>query len=248
MSTGEFTDATRVSDSFLTNAERRCLRWMAGRIPPRINSDHLTALALVAMLMTGLCYWMARANPWALVAASFWLAVNWFGDSLDGTLARVRGHQRPRYGFYVDHLVDAFGVLLLLGGLALSGYMSPLVAMGLLVTYFLILIEVCLATYCCGSFRLAYWKFGPTELRLVLGAGNLALLVHPHAVLFGQTYRLFDVGGLVATACLGMTVIVSGIRNARELYQAEPLPHREARSLRLRAQGCMPPETEPHQP
>lgn len=224
MAANEFTDATRVSTSFLASAERRCLQWMAVRIPPHIHSDHLTALALLAMLMTGASYWMAQVNRLGLIAAIAWLAVNWFGDSLDGTLARVRGHQRPRYGFYVDHVVDAFGALFLMGGLGLSGYMSPLVAMGTLLAYFLLSIEVYLATYCRGYFRLSFWKFGPTELRLLLCAGTLILLVHPNAVLWGRSYRLFDVGGVVAIACLLFTAIVSAVQNARALFKAEPLP------------------------
>src|SRR5204863_5477386 len=189
-----------------------------------INSDHLTVLALLAMLMTGVSYYLARWHPPALLLAVGSLAVNWFGDSLDGTLARVRGQQRPRYGFYVDHVVDCFGVLFLLAGLALSGYMSPLVAMGLLVAYFMLSIEVYLATYCLTVFRLSFWGFGPTELRLVLAIGTLALLFDPTVDLVGQRYRLFDVGGLAATAGLAITLVVSVIRNVRALYQAEPLP------------------------
>jgi phosphatidylglycerophosphate synthase len=210
---------------------------MAERLPRQINSDHLTVLALFAMFMTGLSYWIARDHPLALLAVNLWLFVNWFGDSLDGTVARVRGHERPRYGFYVDHIVDAFGILLLVGGLALSGYMSPLIAMGLLIAYFLLSIDVYLATYCLGQFRLSYWRFGPTELRLLLGAGNIALLVHPHAVLFGRQYLLFDVGGVVAAALLFATTIVSAIQNTRTLYRAEPLPAESSRQTVCCAQS-----------
>lgn len=224
MSATQFDEARRVSTSVLTSSERRCLLWLAPRLPRWINSDHLTMLALLAMLMTGVSYSLARSHPLALVLAVVWLAVNWFGDSLDGTLARVRGHQRPRYGFYVDHVVDCFGVLFLLAGLALSGYMSPLVAMGLLVAYFMLSIEVYLATYCLTVFRLSFWGFGPTELRLVLAIGTLALLFDPTVDLVGQRYRLFDVGGLAATAGLAITLVVAVIRNVRALYQAEPLP------------------------
>ena len=232
MPSEDFAEAARISTSFLACGERRCLQWMAVRIPPRIHSDHLTALALLAMLMTGASYWMARVSRLGLIAAIVWLAVNWFGDSLDGTLARVRGHQRPRYGFYVDHVVDAFGALLLMSGLGLSGYMSPLVAMGTLLAYFLLSIEVYLATYCCGYFRLSFWKFGPTELRLLLCAGTLVLLVHPHAFLWGHRYRLFDVGGVVAIACLLFTVTISAVQNARALFNAEPLPRTEGSRLK----------------
>ena len=124
----EFAVATRQSDSILVTVERRCLVWMASRLPRWLNSDHLTGLALLSMAMAGAAYWAARSNRYWLVAVVVCLALNWFGDSLDGTLARVRQQQRPRYGFYVDHVVDCFGVLFLLGGMALSGFMSPLIA------------------------------------------------------------------------------------------------------------------------
>jgi len=152
--------------------------------------------------------------------------VNWFGDSLDGTIARYRGHQRPRYGYYVDHVVDAFGALFLLGGLGLSGYMSPLVAMGLLVAYFVLSIEVYLAAHVLGEFKITYFQMGPTELRIVLAAGTLWLLVEPTVEILGQTYRLFDVGGVVAIAGLAVTLLVTTAAHVRTLYLAEPIPGR----------------------
>ena len=107
------------------------------------------------------------------------LALNWFGDSLDGTVARVRNRQRPRYGYYVDHVVDIVGAVALFGGLALSGGMQPLLAMALLVAYVAAMAEVFLATHVTHVFRLASFGFGPTELRLVLAVGALALVGRP---------------------------------------------------------------------
>ena len=103
------------------------------------------------------------------------LTVNWFGDSLDGTLARVRDKQRPRYGFYVDHIVDSFGAIFLIGGLGLSGYMTGTIAMGVIIAYFLLAIEIYLATYTIGVFRLSFGVWGPTELRIVLFAMSALL-------------------------------------------------------------------------
>ena len=220
-----FKEATRVSTGLLTSCERRCLIWMAARMPRRINSDHLTALGLAAMFMVGVSYWLARDHPLALLSAIAWLAVNWFGDSLDGTLARVRQCQRPRYGFYVDHVLDTFGILFVLGGLALSGYMSPLVAAGLLIAYYVLSIELFLATYSLGEFRLSFWKLGPTELRIALAIGTLVLFVRPVVTILGTKYLLFDVGGVIATAGLLLTTVVSAAGHTRELYLAEPLPH-----------------------
>jgi phosphatidylglycerophosphate synthase len=192
-------------------------------------------LAFVAMLMTGLSYLLARTHPLALLAADAWLVVNWFGDSLDGTLARVRGHERPRYGFYVDHIVDAFGIVLLVGGLGLSGYMSPAIAMLVLIAYLLLSIEIYLATYCLGRFRLSYWKLGPTELRLLLCIGNTVLLFHPQTAIFGRQFLLFDVGGAVAAIVLVTTTVVSAIQSTRMLYRAEPLPDTHPRQTACRA-------------
>jgi len=224
MSTMDFAEAARIATNPLAGLERRCLIWMAGRLPRWVTSDGLTALALAAMALTGLSYALARGRPGALVLAIAGLALNWFGDSLDGTVARVRRQQRPRYGFYVDHVVDCFGVLFVLAGLAWSGYMTPFVAMALLIAYFMLSIEIYLATYCLTVFRLSFWGVGPTELRLVLAAGTLALLSDPKVAILGQHYRLFDVGGVVATVGIAVTLLVSVARNVRLLHQAEPLP------------------------
>jgi len=139
-------------------------------------------------------------------------------------VARVRRQQRPRYGFYVDHVVDCFGVLFVMGGLGWSGYMSPGIAMTFLVAYFMLSVEIFLATYCLTVFRLSFWGVGPTELRLLLAAGTLALLYDPRVQILGGQYRLFDVGGVVGAIGLGVTLLLSVARNVRLLYRAEPLP------------------------
>jgi archaetidylinositol phosphate synthase len=221
---GRFPDATRVIAGFLATTEKRALIWMAKRLPARVNADHLTALGLVAMVMAGLSFVLARWYPVGLALVVFWLAVNWFGDSLDGTVARVRNHQRPRYGFYVDHVVDAFGTLCLVGGMALSGYMSPLVGLGLLLVYFMLSIEAYLATYARGVFRLSFWGFGPTELRIILAIGSIRLMVSPTATLFGHRFLLFDVGAVVAIVCMAATLVAAVVKNTRALYREEPLP------------------------
>jgi phosphatidylglycerophosphate synthase len=219
-----FWPAVRLHTSLLARAEKAGLIWMAQRLPAAVGSDHLTALGAVAMLLAGAAYWWARAVPEALLLVNVCLAVNWFGDSLDGTLARVRGHERPRYGFYVDHILDGLGSTCLMGGFALSGLMSPGVAAVLLIAYLLVSLEVYLATYCVGTFRISFWKVGPTELRLILMAGNVAALIHPTSTILGRTYPLFDVGGAVAAAGLVVTLAVSVVRNVATLYRREPLP------------------------
>ena len=137
----EFRQARRLQNSLLSHAEKKALLWLAARTPAAINSDHLTALGLLGMLGAGLCYFAARWHSYGLLGACLCLAINWLGDSLDGTLARFRNRQRPRYGFYVDHVVDALCVLFLFGGLGLSGLMSWPIAIGLLIAYLLLMVE-----------------------------------------------------------------------------------------------------------
>jgi phosphatidylglycerophosphate synthase len=223
MSALQFSEATRIATNPLVGIERRLLVWMAERLPRQISPDHLTALALASMALTGVCYAVARGRPAALFLAIVGLILNWFGDSLDGTLARVRKTQRPRYGFYVDHIVDCFGVLFVLVGLGWSGFMTPAVAMAFLIAYLMLSIEIYLATYCLTIFRLSFWGVGPTELRLLLAAGTLALVNDPKVRLLGRDYLLFDVGAVVGTIGLLITLVVSVARNTTALYKAEPL-------------------------
>jgi len=221
---------TRIQTSLLAAMEKRCLIWMAERLPDGVNSDHLTALGAVAMLGAGLCYWLGAQYPVALALVVLCLAVNWFGDSLDGTLARVRRQERPRYGFYVDHVLDVVGIVLLFGGLVAGGFMTPLVGAGFLLAYCLLSVEIALATHAVGTFRISYWKMGPTELRILMALGTLQLLRSPEVTILGARYLLFDVGGLVAIAGLLATFVASSVSNTRTLYRREPLPPRPART------------------
>ncbi len=214
----------RIHTSLLADVEKRCLIWIARRLPAWVGSDHLTALGGVAMLGVGLSYRLASQYPLALVAVVVLLAVNWFGDSLDGTVARVRRQERPRYGFYVDHVLDVIGILFLFGGLVLGGFMTPLIGAGLVIAYYLLNVEIALATHTVGKFRISYWKMGPTELRILIAVGTLQLLRSPHVTIFGGQYLLFDIGALVAIVGLLVTFIAAAISNTRTLYQAEPLP------------------------
>jgi phosphatidylglycerophosphate synthase len=222
-----FTEATRIQQSVLTRLEKRTLHWLAVRMPARVNSDHLTVLALLAMMGVGASYWLSSVTPVGLVLAIVLLAVNWFGDSLDGTLARVRQQQRPRYGYYVDHVVDVIGVVFLFGGLALSGLMSLPIATVLLLAYFLVSLEVYLATHSLGNFQMSFFGVGPTELRILLALGNVVVLLRPEPTVLGTTFTLFDVGGLVGAVGLVGTFFYSAARNTRALYRAEPIPMRK---------------------
>jgi phosphatidylglycerophosphate synthase len=224
MAKGEFQNANRDQSSLLAPLEKRALLWLAHRMPECVNSDHLTALGFAAMLLTGVSYWLARWNRSALLVGIVCLALNWFGDSLDGTLARVRNRQRPRYGFYVDHITDSIGTTALLGGLAFSTFMSEWIGLCLLIVFLLMSIQSYLATYTLGTFQLSFWKFSPTELRVLLMAGNIALLVRgPMAQLAGRRFLLFDIGGVAGIVGMTAMLIVSTIRTTRTLYRLEPL-------------------------
>ena len=178
---------------------------------------------MTALAAAGVFYAFAQRWPLALVGASFCIALNWFGDSLDGTVARVRGRLRPRYGFYVDHVVDAFGALFVLGGLARSGYVTPSVAIVLLVVYLLFSIEVFLAAHTVGTFRLSYGKVSPTELRLLLIVGNCFAYGRPRVIVFGTELPFFDIGLAIASVVMTIVLVVSVARHTRELYVAERL-------------------------
>ena len=216
-------EAERVHESLLAAIEKQSLIWMAVRMPAWVNSDHLTALGFFSLAGVGLSYWYARHSRIGLAMAILFFVLNWFGDSLDGTLARVRNRQRPRYGFYLDHVLDSFGSVFVFAGLALSGYMSERIAVGLLVAYLLLSIETYLTTHTIGKFHLSFAAFGPTELRLLLIAGNLALLYKPLVPLAGKDYLLFDVGGAIGIVGLAVAVIWSAVEHGMFLYRSERL-------------------------
>jgi archaetidylinositol phosphate synthase len=216
-----FGEMLRVQQSWSAPAEKRALLWLADRTPDCIGPDHLTALGFAAQIFAGACYALAARNRYALLGVIVCLTLNWLGDSLDGTLARVRQRQRPRYGFYVDHMVDTFGALALMGGLALSGYMNAWIAAALLVAFLMLSIQSYLATHALGEFRLSFWRFGPTELRILLAVGNLALFWKPMVHLFGARYRLFDLGGAIGLAGMGLMLIAFTIKNTLRLYRED---------------------------
>jgi phosphatidylglycerophosphate synthase len=218
-----FRPAVRLNRGALAAAEKRALLWLAHRMPAWVNSDHLTVLGFLSLTAVGGSYWYARYSRGGLALAIAFLILNWFGDSLDGTLARVRDRQRPRYGFYVDHVLDACGAVFIFAGLAASGYMSERIAVGLLVAYFLLSIELYLATYTLGKFKMSFAAFGPTELRLLLIAGNIALMIHPIATLAGKRYMLFDVGGVIGIGGMAIALVWTIAQHTAHLYRAETL-------------------------
>jgi phosphatidylglycerophosphate synthase len=217
----EFRDAKRVQQAITAPLERKALQWLAARTPRWIGPDHLTALGFGAQFLAGACYALARWNRYALLGAIFFIAVNWLGDSLDGTLARYRKRLRPRYGFYVDHMIDTFGAIFLMGGLAVSGYLHWQVAAAMLVAFLALSIETYLAAYTLADFHLSHGLFGPTEIRILLAAGNVALLFSPQVHFWGRPLLLFDIGGAVGAAGMLVMAIAASMRHTAQLYREE---------------------------
>jgi archaetidylinositol phosphate synthase len=218
-----FKPARRVNQSLTASLEKRALQWMASRAPGWLSSDQLTALGLSAQIGAGVGYALSRYNRYALLLVILCLVLNWFGDSMDGTLARVRCQMRPRYGFYVDHMIDIFGSAALLCGLGCSGFVHWQTAIAMLIAFLLLASESYLATYTLSRFQLSQGIFGPTEIRILLILGNLALLRSPYSTLFGHRMLLFDLGGAVAATCMFATAILLTVLHAAQLYHEEPL-------------------------
>lgn len=219
-----FQNARREQTSVLAPLERAALRGLVRRMPGWVNSDHLSLLGFGAMFLAGVFYAASGRNPLFLHVVNLCIFLNWFGDSLDGTLARYRDRQRPRYGFYVDHIIDTFGTMFLIFGLAVSGYMTERVAAATLIVFLMLAINSYLAAHTLGIFKISHGKLGPTEIRLVLIIGNLFLIHSAHTRIFGHRFLLFDVGGVVSMIVMGTMLVFSSIRNTHALYKLEPLP------------------------
>jgi archaetidylinositol phosphate synthase len=219
-----FVNAVRVHDALTARVEKRLLMWIAARMPEAISPDHLTALALACQIFAGAAYALSLRDERFLWVVNCFILGNWFGDSLDGTLARVRNQQRPRYGFYVDHMADTIGALALMAGLGCSGYLHWEIAAGMLVCFYALSIESYLATYSTGRFHLSHGWFGPTEIRILLAVGNVLVSAYPNVNLGGRHFLSLDVGGAVAIAGMAGMVLSATIRQTVLLYKEETMP------------------------
>ena len=217
-------DAPREKRFLLARAEARALEWIAKRLPKRVMPDHLTALGVLAAVAIAAAYVLSNQSPVWLWAASGLLVVHWLGDSLDGTLARVRKAQRPTYGYYLDHLVDAVATALIGIGLGLSPHMLLSTGLAIVVVYLVLSINTYLETYAFGVFRLGYGRVGPTELRLVLIGLNpaLALGAGLGASVAGVDLTVLDAIGLGAAGVMVAALVARAARNLRVLAAREP--------------------------
>ncbi|HEX4156537.1 MAG TPA: CDP-alcohol phosphatidyltransferase family protein [Acidobacteriaceae bacterium] len=216
--------ASRVNQALTASIERRALRWMAEHAPCCVSSDGLTILGLCAQIGAGICYAFSRHHRYVLLLAILCLVLNWLGDSMDGTLARIRKRERPRYGFYVDHIVDVFGSIALIAGLGYSGLLHWQTAAAMLIAFLVLSSESYLATYTLSTFQLSQGIFGPTEIRILLIVGDLVALRNPYSTLLGHRLLLFDMGGTIAAACMFLLAVSVTARHTVQLYRQEPLP------------------------
>jgi len=236
-------DATRELTFLLAEPERRLLRKIAVRLPAWVTSDQLTAVGVLAATGAGVAYALSGLHAGWLWVASAMLVLNWFGDSLDGTLARVRFAERPRYGYYLDHIVDAFATAAIGVGRGLSPFVSLGVALGLVVVYLALSINVYLESAVFGAFRLGYGRLGPTEVRLILIAVNAGLALHGYIPGLGAMRIRLVADTVFAAAALAMLAMLT-VRFARDLrHLAQLEPARGARPERTAAPFETPRDT-----
>ena len=217
-------EATREPSFLLAKPEKRLLTAIATRLPRRILPDDMTALGVLAALGVCVAYQLANEDLAWLWAASALLVVQWLGDSLDGTLARVREIERPTYGYYLDHLVDAIATAAIGIGLGLSPLMLLSIGTLIVVAYLILSINVYLESYAFGRFSIGYGLVGPTEVRLILIALNtvVALGAGLDFVLADLELTAFDVIGLGIAATMIVLLIGRAARNLRALARKEP--------------------------
>ena len=214
---------SRVNRILLGPLERPALKWLAERMPGWITPDILTAIGFFGAILIAVSYYLTNFNPAFLWLASFGFFINWFGDSLDGTLARFRKIERPRYGFFLDHTLDSASETIIFIGLGLSPYVNLNLAFLALIGYLLLSIFVFISTYVSGEFKISYGSFGPTEIRAVAILANTLIFFmgNPVVGIFGREIALYDLLLGIVTVALFSIFIVSTILRARELNKME---------------------------
>ncbi len=218
--------AERIQTSLLNSLEKKAIKWLVERLPAWVTSDMLTYFGVVAAVMyAGFC-WLAQYNVNFFWASSFCLVLNWFGDSLDGSMARIRQTQRPKYGFFIDHSLDALTTCLFCLGLGLSPLMDLSISLFIMGGYLCMSIYTYLSTIVMGKFRLTYASLGPTEMRLIIIAVCLLYTYFPLdnilIKVFNQEFTIYDCIGAVVAAALYIVYIVSLSKDLKELAKIDP--------------------------
>jgi archaetidylinositol phosphate synthase len=213
----------RLNDTLLGPVERAALQWLAARMPARVTPDHLTAVGFLAAAMIFASYLLTNISPAFLWLASFFFLLNWFGDSLDGTLARYRKIERPKYGYFIDHSIDAINEVFIFLGAGMSPYLHFEIAVLALVGYLLLSVHVFLATYVLGEFRLSYSNLGPTEVRVIAILVNTVLFFagNPTLHVADMGLTVFDVAGVILAVLFFGFFVTSSLHSAATLAKME---------------------------
>ncbi|HVN54525.1 MAG TPA: CDP-alcohol phosphatidyltransferase family protein [Anaerolineaceae bacterium] len=226
----EYIEPKRVNDIWLGNLEQRALQWMVRRLPAWVTPDTMTAIGFLGAVIIFTGYVLSATHPGFLWLSSLGYVINWYGDSLDGTLARYRKIERPRYGFFVDHIIDSLVVVGIFLGLGLSSYVSLQIASLALICYLLLTVYIFLSTSVNGVFRISFGHFGPTEFRLIAILANTVMFFAGHPTLslpFG-TFALFDIAIAIVGAILFGIYLYSSIAQSIELARLEkPMPRQK---------------------
>lgn len=224
--------ATRIQTSVLNGIEKQILVAMAKRLPRWVTSDMLTCIGVLGAILTGTGFALTHFGYQWLWLSSFGLIVNWFGDSLDGTVARVRRTQRPIYGYYLDHNTDLLCQLAIFVGVGISPMMNMSVSLFVLVMYLMLEVYVSINAHLKSEFRLTYAKMGPTEFRLVVILLNTVVIFTPALQHFSRTYMLFgsettfrfmDYAGSAIAAIMFLLYLIYFIKDARHFAKIDPL-------------------------
>ena len=227
--------AERIQTSFLNGLEKKALVWLAARQPRWVTSDLLTWTGTFGSVLIALGYILSNLNVNWLWLSTFGLIVNWYGDSLDGTLARVRNTQRPIYGYYLDHTVDGINETLMFVGIGLSPFLNLYTALAMLVVYLQLTLNVSMNAHLKAEFKLTYAGLGPTEFRLVAILLNTLLIFIKPWQQFEQVWNVFgktiflhalDYPGFVILAILCLVYVVTIWKDARYYARIDPMPKR----------------------
>lgn len=224
MQNGETTPQERVNKIILGPLERKILPWMAIRLPAWVQPDHLTLIGLAAALLIGISYWLTTYSLNWLWLVNGGLILHWWGDSLDGTLARVRHIERKRYGFFVDHLSDTLSVLLICLGMGISPIMDLKIALLIIIAYYAMIILVCLVTLTRAIFKISFAGIGPTEVRLIAFFINIAVWYYKNPTIEISRYQftLFSLFGIVVFCMLMVFFLIFGGMERYKLALLDP--------------------------
>lgn len=223
----EVKQSLRIQTSFLNGMEKKALVWLAGRQPQWVTSDMLTVVGVLGAFLTGLGFALTHYGIGWLWLSSAGLVINWYGDSLDGTLARVRNRQRPLYGYYLDHTVDCINEAFMFVGAGLSPLVDLNLALAVFILYLCLTVNVSINAHLKSEFRLTYAKLGPTEFRLIIVLVNALLILFPgllgfSLVLGGHAFSTLDLVAMVLIAILTVIYLVTIVADARHYAAIDP--------------------------